>query len=151
MVKVEMVFRFLISQNWKLLPNPEPVERKHFFSMSKFVGADDDCGPPQVPGDIQAWQRCTDQAVHRPNMDCICSPTCIFSWCSRVILPGGKKKPLSSKFQHPGFLPAVLSIDLLNYANIAFDLDRKMNSRLSDYMMCNWKLNSADFCFPLKQ
>lgn len=65
----------------------------------------------------------------------------------------GEKKPLSSKFQHPGFLPAaaVLSVDLLNYANIAFDLDRKMNSRLSDYMMCNWKLNSADFCFPLKQ
>lgn len=56
-----MVFRFLVSQNQKLLPNPEAVEHKHFLSMSKFVGADDGCGPPQVPGDIQAWQRCTDQ------------------------------------------------------------------------------------------
>lgn len=62
-----MVFRFLISQHGKLLPHPEPVEHNHFLSMSKSVGADDSCGPPQVPGDIQAWQRCTDQTVHRPD------------------------------------------------------------------------------------
>lgn len=44
-----MVFRFLISQNRKLLPSPVPVEYKHFPSVSKLVGAENVCGPPQLP------------------------------------------------------------------------------------------------------
>lgn len=63
----------------------------------------------------------------------------------------GEKKPVFQISASWLLTCSTFSQDLLNYANIAFDLDRKMNSRLSDYMMCNWKLNSADFCFPLKQ
>lgn len=88
-----MVFRFLISQNPKLLPHPEPVERNHFLSMSKFVSADDGCSLPQVPGDIQAWQRCTDQRWTVFAIQHI-------SWCSKyllsLILPGGKKSQVAA-------------------------------------------------------
>lgn len=148
-----MVFRFLVSQNQKVLPNPEAVEHKHFLSMSKIRW----CWWWLWPSS-SAWWHPGLAEVHRPS--CAQTKHGLYLQSSMRIflvlqddIARGKKKILSSKFQHPGFLPAaaVLSVGLLNYTNIAFDLERKMSSKLSNYMMFNWKLNIADVCFPLKQ
>lgn len=145
-----MVFRFLISQNRKLLPHPEPVEHKHFLSMSDLL----------VLMMVVALLKCLvtsmlGRGAQTKRGLCLQSNMCIFC-CSKyllsLILPGGRGgNPIF--WISASWLLSCSCNTFSRFAQltIVFDLERKMNSTLSNYTMFNWKLNSADFCFPLKQ